>query len=149
MPAKKNNMEPIADALAGASGGVLARLMIYPVEARRTVAAVHGPEGLKRMEFGDHYNGFSTAVVDSALYFGFNFGIYGALKGIWQRRYAKGPNELMPVATALGVGMLSDVITMIFDVPIDTMVLRSAATGESLIEAIRAMYEEYGLWGFW
>ena len=55
----------------------------------------------------------------------------------------------VPVATALGVGMLSDVITMIFDVPIDTMVLRSAATGESLIEAIRAMYEEYGLWGFW
>ena len=55
----------------------------------------------------------------------------------------------MPVATALGVGMLSDVITMIFDVPIDTMVLRSAATGESLIEAIHVMYEEYGLWGFW
>jgi hypothetical protein len=138
-------MEPIADALAGASGGVLARLLIYPAEARRTIAAVHGDEAVKTMTVAQHYNGFATAVFDSALYFGLNFGIYSTLKG----SLGYSDNRIMPMTTALGVGMLSDLMTMIFDVPVDTLVLRAAATGESMSEAIQSIRDEYGLWGFW
>jgi hypothetical protein len=137
--------EPIADALAGASGGVLARLVIYPVEARRTIAAVHGDDAVKTMTVAQHYNGFSTAVLDSALYFGLNFGIYSTLKGF----LGYNDQRLMSVPTALGVGMLSDLMTMVFDVPVDTLVLRAAATGESVTDAIKSIRAEYGLWGFW
>ena len=42
-------------ALSGGTAGLIARIIIYPVETRRTVRSVHGAAGLSKLTLMQHY----------------------------------------------------------------------------------------------
>ncbi|KAH9215901.1 mitochondrial carrier domain-containing protein [Leptodontidium sp. 2 PMI_412] len=145
--------------LAGMSAGAVESITVVTPTERLKTALIDDAKGAKRFRGSTHaiimllqeqglrgmYKGLASTTMKQSATSGVRMGSYNLLKEL-----AKSKGIAQNTTTTFGMGALAGVITVYATQPFDTVKTRTqSANGESTTVALRSVFSETGVRGFW
>ncbi|KAH6703211.1 tricarboxylate transport protein, mitochondrial precursor [Leptodontidium sp. MPI-SDFR-AT-0119] len=145
--------------LAGMSAGAVESITVVTPTERLKTALIDDAKGAKRFRGSTHaikmllqeqglrgiYKGLASTTMKQSATSGVRMGSYNLLKEL-----AKSKGIAQNTTTTFGMGALAGVITVYATQPFDTVKTRTqSANGESTMVALRSVFSETGVRGFW
>ncbi|KAH7324010.1 mitochondrial carrier domain-containing protein [Rhexocercosporidium sp. MPI-PUGE-AT-0058] len=145
--------------LAGMSAGAVESITVVTPTERLKTALIDDAKGAKRFRGSTHairmllqeqglrgmYKGLASTTMKQSATSGVRMGSYNLLKEL-----AKSKGIGQSTATTFGMGALAGVITVYATQPFDTVKTRTqSANGESTMVALKSVFRETGVRGFW
>ncbi|KAL5315860.1 hypothetical protein ACEPPN_016733 [Leptodophora sp. 'Broadleaf-Isolate-01'] len=145
--------------LAGMSAGAVESITVVTPTERLKTAVIDDAKGAKRFRGSTHaikmllqeqglrgiYKGLASTTMKQSATSGVRMGSYNLLKEL-----AKSKGIAQNTTTTFGMGALAGVITVYATQPFDTVKTRTqSANGESTMVALRSVFSETGVRGFW
>eukprot|EP00485_Elphidium_margaritaceum_P005560 CAMPEP_0202704508 /NCGR_PEP_ID=MMETSP1385-20130828/17175_1 /ASSEMBLY_ACC=CAM_ASM_000861 /TAXON_ID=933848 /ORGANISM="Elphidium margaritaceum" /LENGTH=380 /DNA_ID=CAMNT_0049362553 /DNA_START=27 /DNA_END=1169 /DNA_ORIENTATION=- len=162
-------LESLSHSLAGGLAGMIALLLLYPIEQLNTRTAIKSeariltPQNmlndflhLRIKNIIDIYRGLPFALLEKFFFLAVYFFFYSYLKNDWKRRYAAayGVDE-MPMHVALLRGCVAGILTQIFTSPLNTITRILQTTNSDDVEngsasqIFRTVSSKHGFGALW